>query len=151
MNLAEISVPLPLYRIESDVTYHTERKPTVFERMVLRLCNPGIPFARQTWSWWGWFTWITVYRCRYQRASRQGAEGKSRELYSCKDVPNADPAWTCGSYCPHQDLSILLTWWIRCVQVVPFMRSLKRPIMEILNSLLKRMSHMFLGFYWCFA
>ena len=42
MKLAEISVPLPLYRIESDVTYHTERKPTVFERMVLRLCDPGL-------------------------------------------------------------------------------------------------------------
>ncbi|MGY3855137.1 PIN domain-containing protein [Aeromonas aquatilis] len=42
MKLAEISVSLPLYRIESDVTYHTERKPTVFERMVLRLCNPGL-------------------------------------------------------------------------------------------------------------
>lgn len=41
MKLAEISVPLPLYRIESDVTYHTQRKPTVFERMVLRLCDPG--------------------------------------------------------------------------------------------------------------
>ncbi|WP_248465579.1 PIN domain-containing protein [Pectobacterium versatile] len=41
MKLAEISVSLPLYRIESDVTYHTERKPTVFERMVLRLCDPG--------------------------------------------------------------------------------------------------------------
>ena len=42
MKLAEISVPLPLYQIESDVTYHTERKPTVFERMVLRLCDPGL-------------------------------------------------------------------------------------------------------------
>lgn len=42
MKLGEISVPLPLYRIESDVTYHTERKPTVFERMVLRLCDPGL-------------------------------------------------------------------------------------------------------------
>ena len=42
MKLAEFSVPLPLYRIESDVTYHTERKPTVFERMVLRLCDPGL-------------------------------------------------------------------------------------------------------------
>lgn len=42
MKLAAISVPLPLYRIESDVTYHTERKPTVFERMVLRLCDPGL-------------------------------------------------------------------------------------------------------------
>lgn len=42
MKLAEISVPLPLYRIESDVTFHTERKPTVFERMVLRLCDPGL-------------------------------------------------------------------------------------------------------------
>ena len=42
MKLAEISVRLPLYRIESDVTYHTERKPTVFERMVLRLCDPGL-------------------------------------------------------------------------------------------------------------
>lgn len=42
MKLAEISVSLPLYRIESDVTYHTERKPTVFERMVLRLCDPGL-------------------------------------------------------------------------------------------------------------
>ena len=42
MKLAEISVPLPLYRIDSDVTYHTERKPTVFERMVLRLCDPGL-------------------------------------------------------------------------------------------------------------
>ncbi len=41
MKLAEFSVPLPLYRIDSDVTYHTERKPTVFERMVLRLCDPG--------------------------------------------------------------------------------------------------------------
>lgn len=29
MKLAEISVPLPLYRIESDVTYHTERKPSL--------------------------------------------------------------------------------------------------------------------------
>lgn len=42
MKLADISVPLPLYRIDSDVTYHTERKPTVFERMVLRLCDPGL-------------------------------------------------------------------------------------------------------------
>lgn len=42
MKLAEISVLLPLYRIDSDVTYHTERKPTVFERMVLRLCDPGL-------------------------------------------------------------------------------------------------------------
>lgn len=42
MKLAEIFVPLPLYRIESGVTYHTERKPTVFERMVLRLCDPGL-------------------------------------------------------------------------------------------------------------
>lgn len=42
MKLADISVPLPLYRIESDVTYHTERKPTIFERMVLRLCDPGL-------------------------------------------------------------------------------------------------------------
>ena len=42
MKLAEVSVPLPLYRIESDVTYHTVRKPTVFERMVLRLCDPGL-------------------------------------------------------------------------------------------------------------
>lgn len=42
MKPAEISVLLPLYRIESDVTYHTERKPTVFERMVLRLCDPGL-------------------------------------------------------------------------------------------------------------
>ena len=42
MKLVEMSVPLPLYRIESDVTYHTERKPTVFERMVLRLCDPGL-------------------------------------------------------------------------------------------------------------
>lgn len=42
MKLAEIPVLLPLYRIESDVTYHTERKPTVFERMVLRLCDPGL-------------------------------------------------------------------------------------------------------------
>ena len=42
MKRAEIFGPLPLYRIESDVTYHTERKPTVFERMVLRLCDPGL-------------------------------------------------------------------------------------------------------------
>ena len=42
MKLAEISAPLPLYRIESDVTYHTQRKPTVLERMVLRLCDPGL-------------------------------------------------------------------------------------------------------------
>lgn len=51
MKLAEISVPLPLYRIESDVTYHTERKPTVFERMVLRLCDPGLHLPdKQNWS-----------------------------------------------------------------------------------------------------
>ena len=37
-----ISVALPVYHIESDVTYHTERKPTVFERMILRLCDPGL-------------------------------------------------------------------------------------------------------------
>lgn len=51
MKLGEISVPLPLYRIESDVTYHTERKPTVFERMVLRLCNPELRLPdKQNWS-----------------------------------------------------------------------------------------------------
>jgi rRNA-processing protein FCF1 len=44
MKLGNISVSLPVYHIESDVTYHTERKPTVFERMVLRLCDPGFHF-----------------------------------------------------------------------------------------------------------
>ena len=42
MKLAEFSISLPLYHIESDVTHRTERKPTVFERMVLRLCDPGL-------------------------------------------------------------------------------------------------------------
>lgn len=41
MKLAEIPVPFPLYRVESGVTYQTEGQPTVFERMVLRLCDPG--------------------------------------------------------------------------------------------------------------
>lgn len=42
MKLAEFSISLPLYHIESDVSHRTERKPTVFERMVLRLCDPGL-------------------------------------------------------------------------------------------------------------
>lgn len=41
MKLGTFSNTLPVYRIESDVTYHTERKPTVFERMILRLCEQG--------------------------------------------------------------------------------------------------------------
>jgi rRNA-processing protein FCF1 len=44
MRLGNFAVHLPVYQIESDVTYHTERKPTVFERMVLRLCDPGVHF-----------------------------------------------------------------------------------------------------------
>ena len=44
MKLGNFAVLLPVYQIESDVTYHTERKPTVFERMVLRLCDPGFHF-----------------------------------------------------------------------------------------------------------
>lgn len=44
MKLGSIFVALPVYHIASDVTYHTERKPTVFERMVLRLCDPGFHF-----------------------------------------------------------------------------------------------------------
>ncbi|MFP9131827.1 PIN domain-containing protein [Shewanella algae] len=45
MKVADISVSLPLYRIESNVTFHTNRKPTVFERMVLRLCDPGLALS----------------------------------------------------------------------------------------------------------
>ena len=44
MRLGNFVVLLPVYQIESGVTYHTERKPTVFERMVLRLCDPGVHF-----------------------------------------------------------------------------------------------------------
>lgn len=40
MKLGNYTVPLPRYMIESKVTYHSERKPTVFERMILRLCDP---------------------------------------------------------------------------------------------------------------
>ena len=40
MKLGNYTVPLPRYVIESKVTYHSERKPTVFERMILRLCDP---------------------------------------------------------------------------------------------------------------
>lgn len=51
MKLGNFAVPLPVYQIESSVTYHTERKPTVFERMVLRLCDPGAHFpGRQSLS-----------------------------------------------------------------------------------------------------
>ena len=39
MKLGAFSVGLPLYEIESDVTYQTVRVPTVFERMVMRLCG----------------------------------------------------------------------------------------------------------------
>lgn len=39
MKLGAFSVGLPLYEIESDVTYQTVRAPTVFERMVMRLCG----------------------------------------------------------------------------------------------------------------
>lgn len=39
MKLGVFSVGLPLYEIESDVTYQTVRAPTVFERMVMRLCG----------------------------------------------------------------------------------------------------------------
>lgn len=45
MKLGNFPILLPLYQIESNVTYHTERKPTVFERMVLRLCDPGAHFS----------------------------------------------------------------------------------------------------------
>ncbi|MCV4285121.1 PIN domain-containing protein [Pseudomonas capsici] len=44
MKLGNFAVLLPVYQIESSVTYHTERKPTVFERMVLRLCDPVAHF-----------------------------------------------------------------------------------------------------------
>ena len=51
MKLGNFAVLLPVYQIESSVTYHTERKPTVFERMVLRLCDPGFHFpGKQTLS-----------------------------------------------------------------------------------------------------
>lgn len=39
MKLGTFSVDLPLYEIESQVTYQTVRSPTVFERMVMRLCG----------------------------------------------------------------------------------------------------------------
>jgi rRNA-processing protein FCF1 len=47
MKLGSFSVGLPLYEIESEVTYQTVRTPTVFERMVMKLCGgyrttPGI-------------------------------------------------------------------------------------------------------------
>jgi rRNA-processing protein FCF1 len=42
MKLGSFSISLPVYNIESDVTYHTDRKPTVFERMVMRLCDPSL-------------------------------------------------------------------------------------------------------------
>ncbi|VVP31171.1 hypothetical protein PS865_04369 [Pseudomonas fluorescens] len=45
MKLGNFAVLLPVYQIESSVTYHTERKPTVFERMVLRLCDPRVHFS----------------------------------------------------------------------------------------------------------
>lgn len=56
MKFRNSSVSLPVYHIESDVTYHTERKPTVFERMVLRLCDPGFHFPdKQSLSLMGVF------------------------------------------------------------------------------------------------
>jgi rRNA-processing protein FCF1 len=39
MKLGMFAVGLPLYEIESDVTHQTVRTPTVFERMVMRLCG----------------------------------------------------------------------------------------------------------------
>lgn len=47
MKLGSFSVGLPLYEIESEVTYQTVRTPTVFERMAMKLCGgyratPGI-------------------------------------------------------------------------------------------------------------
>ncbi len=56
MKFRNSPVSLPVYHIESDVTYHTERKPTVFERMVLRLCDPGFHFPdKQSLSLMGVF------------------------------------------------------------------------------------------------
>jgi hypothetical protein len=47
MKLGAFSMSLPVFVVESDVTYQTVRSPTVFERMILRLCArygnaPGI-------------------------------------------------------------------------------------------------------------
>lgn len=47
MRLGTFSMSLPVFVVESDVTYQTVRSPTVFERMILRLCArygnaPGI-------------------------------------------------------------------------------------------------------------
>jgi hypothetical protein len=47
MKLGTFSMSLPVFVVESDVTYQTVRSPTVFERMILRLCArygnaPGI-------------------------------------------------------------------------------------------------------------
>lgn len=38
MRLGSFTVRLPLYRIESQVTYHSPRIPSVIERMIMRLC-----------------------------------------------------------------------------------------------------------------
>lgn len=47
MKLGSFSVGIPLYEVESEVTYQTVRTPTVFERMAMKLCDsyrtiPGI-------------------------------------------------------------------------------------------------------------
>ena len=39
MKLGNFAVGLPLYEIESEVTHQTVRSPTVFERMVMKLCG----------------------------------------------------------------------------------------------------------------
>ena len=39
MKLGSFSVGMPLYEVESEVTYQTVRTPTVFERTVMKLCG----------------------------------------------------------------------------------------------------------------
>lgn len=84
MKLAEISVPLPLYLIESDVTYHTQRKPTVFERMVLRLCDPGLNLpGRKN------FSLLSIFRDQLGAGDvRELLEGCVSELVALGALPN---------------------------------------------------------------
>ena len=39
MNLGTFAVGFPVFEIESAITFQTIRSPTVFERMVMRLCH----------------------------------------------------------------------------------------------------------------
>lgn len=39
MKLGSFSIGMPLYEVESEVTYQTVRTPTVFERMLMKLCG----------------------------------------------------------------------------------------------------------------